>query len=91
MGDPPLTPGFVYLVDVQASLDARQKPKSVEWAESWTVSGSFQDELAAFNGGKREVLGVANLSTVLTILSNAENQGDLGRTDRVTFAFRLEK
>jgi hypothetical protein len=86
-----LEPGFLYLVDFQASARGSARPRSFQWAKSWTVKDDWHDAWREFQASRRDVLGVANLDTMLQILSIAERQTDLNRpNDDLPFAFRVE-
>jgi hypothetical protein len=86
-----LEPGFLYLVDFQASVRGSAGARSFSWVKSWTVKGDWHDAWHEFQAGKRVVLGVANLDTMLQILSIAEHQTGLDRpNDRIPFVFRVE-
>jgi hypothetical protein len=86
-----LEPGDVYLVDLHASVQGSAGARSFEWAKSWTVKDDWHDAWHEFQAGRRDVLGVANLDTMLQILSVAEHQTGLDRpNDRVAFVFRVE-
>jgi hypothetical protein len=86
-----LEPGFLYLVDMQASVRGSAGARSFSWVKSWTVKGDWHDAWRDLQAGKRDVLGVANLDTMLQILSIAEHQTGLDRpNDRIPFVFRVE-
>jgi hypothetical protein len=86
-----LAPGFLYLVDFRTSVQGSAGAQSFPWVKFWTVKGDWHDAWREFQAGKRDVLGVANLDTMLQILSIAEHQTGLDRpNDRIPFVFRVE-
>jgi hypothetical protein len=91
VGEPPLEPGFLYFSNLQASVRGSAGARSFPWVKLWTVKGDWHDAWEDFRAGRRDVLGVANLDTMLQILSIAERQTHLDRpNDRIPFVFRVE-
>jgi hypothetical protein len=90
VGGQPLEPDYIYRADFDVSIRGHTVAQSRDWVKGWTVKGDGRDEYDEFKAAHREVVGVANLDTMIEILSKAEHQSGLDLpSQRVTFVFRV--